>query len=128
DPDPKTATDAAMTDPIKTLYDEDFLVWSRQQAKALRSAARGSSNQTLDWQNLAEEIEDLGKRERRELASRVSTIIEHLIKLARSPAKNPRRAWRQTVRRSRIEIGRILQQSPSLRNEVPHVAMAEAKA
>src|SRR5262249_9612563 len=86
DPDPTTATDAAMTDPIKTLYDEDFLVWSRQQAKALRSAARGSSNQTLDWQNLAEEIEDLGKRERRELASRVSTIIEHLIKLARSPA------------------------------------------
>jgi hypothetical protein len=48
-----------MTNP-KTLYEQDTAAWSRQQAEALRAAARGSSNQPLDWENLAEEIEDLG--------------------------------------------------------------------
>jgi hypothetical protein len=111
----------------KTLYDEDFAVWLRQQAEALRSAAQDGSNQALDWENLAEEIEDLAKRERRELASRVSTIIEHLVKLARSPAKRPRSGWIRTVRRSRIEINRILEQSPSLRNDIPNLATHELK-
>ncbi len=49
-----------MTD-LKTLYDEDFVAWAEHQAEALRAAARGGSNQALDWENLAEEIEDLGK-------------------------------------------------------------------
>jgi Domain of unknown function DUF29 len=46
---------------ITTHYDEDFVAWSQQQAEALRAAARGGSNQVIDWQNLAEEIEGLGK-------------------------------------------------------------------
>jgi len=45
---------------LKTLYDEDFAAWSKQQAEALRAAARGGSKQQLDWENLAEEIERLG--------------------------------------------------------------------
>lgn len=52
----------------KTLYQRDLLAWSRQQAEALRTAARTSSNQLLDWENLAEEIEDLGGRNGRPLA------------------------------------------------------------
>ena len=45
----------------RTLYEEDFVAWTEQQAEALRSAARGSTNQPLDWENLAEEIESLGR-------------------------------------------------------------------
>jgi hypothetical protein len=111
---------------VKALYDEDFVVWSRQQAEALRSAAHGGSNQALDWENLAEEIESLGRSDRRELASRIATIIEHLIKLGRSPAREPRQGWRQTVLRERIAIGLLLKDSPSLRREVSDLAASVA--
>ena len=107
---------------VKTLYDEDFVAWSKQQAEALRSAARTGSNQKLDWENLAEEIESLGRSDRRELASRIATIIEHLTKLACSPAQDPRPAWQQTIRRERSEIGRLLDDSLSLRREVSDIA------
>ena len=46
---------------VKTLYDQDFVTWAEQQAEALRAAGRGTTNQPLDWENLAEEIEDLPK-------------------------------------------------------------------
>jgi Domain of unknown function DUF29 len=111
-----------------TLYDEDFFVWSKQQADALRAAARNGSNQKLDWENLAEEIENLGRSERRELARRLSTIIEHLVKLDHSPAKGPRHGWRQTIRRERLELCRLLEDSPSLRREAPDMAKKETAA
>ena len=47
-------------DEAAALYKADFAAWSKNQADALRSAARGGSNQKLDWENLAEEIESLG--------------------------------------------------------------------
>jgi Domain of unknown function DUF29 len=46
------------------LYDEDFVLWSKQQVEALRAAAQSGSNQQLDWDHLAEEIEDLGRTPR----------------------------------------------------------------
>ena len=95
-------------------YDEDFFAWTQQQTEALRSASRGGSNHELDWVNLAEELETLGRSERCELASRLSLIIEHLAKLHHSPARLPRRAWRETIRRERAEVERILEDSPSL--------------
>jgi len=112
---------------VKTLYDEDFFAWSQQQAEALRAAARGGSNQPLDWENLAGEIEDLGKSDRRELRSRLALIIEHLVKLTYSRARDPRRNWRETVRRERAEVERILEDSPSLRREIPDLIGKEAK-
>ena len=92
-----------MTDPT-TLYDEDFVVWSQQQAEALRSAAHGGSNQRLDWENLAEEIEDLGKSARRELQSQIRRIVHHLLKLEHAPAVEPRRGWAETIVDARAEI------------------------
>jgi len=65
-----TPTGAVMTG-LKTLYDEDFVAWSKQQAEALRAAARGGSNQQLDWENLAEEIGSLGKSQRSALGSQI---------------------------------------------------------
>src|SRR6266481_4957529 len=70
----------------KRLYDEDIVAWSKQQAEALRSAAHAGSNLQLDWENLAEEIEDLGVSQRSAVGSYVMRIIQHLVKLDHSPA------------------------------------------
>ena len=112
---------------LKVLYEEDTFAWSRNQAAALRAAAQGGSNQELDWENLAEEIEDLGKSQRLALRSRISTIIEHLVKLAHSPANNPRSGWQQTIRRERGEIERLLEDSHSLSREVPNLVKKEIR-
>jgi hypothetical protein len=101
------------------LYDQDFLLWTQEQAKLLREAAERRVNFPHDWNNLAEEIESLGKSQRSELRNRIGTIIEHLIKLAHSRAQEPRERWRETVRRSRREAELVLADNPSLRNEVP---------
>jgi uncharacterized protein DUF29 len=99
----------------KTRYDEDFVAWSQQQAEALRAAMRGGSKQRLDWENLAEEIEDLGKSVRRELQSQIRRIVRHLLKLEHSPAKEPRRGWEESIVDARAEIEDLLEESPSLR-------------
>src|SRR5947209_2970432 len=88
--------DTTMND-VRTLYDEDFVAWTQQQAEALRSAARGKTNHPLDWENLAEEIESLGKSDRRELHSQIYRIIRHLAKLQFSSAEEPRRGWRESI-------------------------------
>ena len=70
------------------LYDRDFLRWTEQQAAILRRAA-SDSNLPLDWENLAEEIESLGKSLRRELSSQLRRVLRHLFKLEASPADRP---------------------------------------
>jgi hypothetical protein len=102
---------------LKTLYDEDTVAWSEQQAAALRAAARGGSNQELDWENLAEEIESLGKSLRLGLRSQISRIIQRHVKLGYSPAADPRNSWRRLIHQARAEIERILEDSPSLKPE-----------
>ena len=84
----------------------------------LRAAANAGWNAPIDWENVAEEIESLGKSERRALASHIANVIEHLLKLQASPATEPARGWRETIRRARSEIEVILADSPSLRREV----------
>jgi hypothetical protein len=100
---------------LRSLYDQDFVAWSKQQAEALRAAARIGSNQSLDWENLAEEIEDLGKSARRELQSQIRRIVRHLLKLQHSPAKEPRRGWEESIVDARAAIEDLLEVSPSLR-------------
>lgn len=110
-----------------SLYGEDFFLWSKQQAEALRAAARGRSNQHLDWENLAEEIESLGASERRELRSQIQRIIRHLLKLQYSGAKEPRRRWMESVSDARSEIELVLETSPSLKRELGAVIIGETE-
>jgi len=114
----------AMPD-IKTLYDEDTVAWSENQAAALRAAAQGGSNQELDWENLAEEIEDLGKSIKRGIQSHIRNIIEHLIKLTYSSATPPREGWRETITNARVEIDALLDEAPSLRPRIEEFVRGE---
>jgi len=113
-----------MTD-ARTLYDEDFVAWTEQQAEALRSAASGSTNLPLDWENLAEEIESLGRSDRRELRSQIYRIIRHLAKLQFSQAVDPRSGWRESVRDGRKQADLILADSPSLRAQLSELVLDE---
>src|SRR5437763_13952348 len=114
---------------VKSLYDEDFVAWTQQQAKALRAAAGSRTNQPLDWENLAEEVENLGKTVRREIGSQIRRIIQHLLKLQYSPAIDPRRRWFESSTEARSEIADILEQNPSLRRELgDQIAKQTARA
>jgi uncharacterized protein DUF29 len=101
-----------------SLYEQDFMRWAEVQAEGLRRTAEAGSYLPLDWYNLAEEIESLGRSQRRELRSRLATIIEHLLKLQFSPAIEPRAGWIETIGRERRDIEDLLADSPSLRHEL----------
>jgi hypothetical protein len=115
-----------MADPAQ-LYDKDFYAWTQQQAEALRDAAAAGANLPLDWENLAEEMESLGRSERRELRSRLIRIVRHLLKLEHSPASEPRSGWRQTIREARVEVRTLLTDSPSLKSEVSRLIEEQAR-
>jgi hypothetical protein len=107
-------------------YDTDLALWAESQARALRDAGHTGTNLPIDWENVAEEIEALGKSQARELASRISIIIVHLMKLQASPATEPRAGWHETIAQQRNDIERVLADSPSLRRTIPNVIRNES--
>ncbi len=99
-------------------YDTDFLAWTEEQARLLREAARERINTPIDWENVAEEIESMGRSELRAVESALVRVIEHLLKLEYSPAGDPRGTWRRTVREQRDQTNDGLEDSPSLRGKI----------
>jgi hypothetical protein len=100
-----------------TLYDDDILAWSEQQAAALRGLAgrRDLPNQ-LDLANVVEEIEDVGKSEFRTVTSLVRNILVHLILLWADPDAPSIRGWRGEIATWHAELlDRI---SPSMRSRM----------
>jgi cell division protein FtsB len=95
-------------------YEDDLFAWTQEQAALLRAHAVDA----IDWENLAEEIESMGGRDRRKLESRLTVILSHLLKWQAQPALRGA-SWRKTLRAQRREIRKLLKQSPSLRREVP---------
>ena len=98
-------------------YETDVSRWSERQGALLRRLAAGErvNDADLDWPNIAEEIETVGRSERAALSSHISNVLEHLIKLQISPATDPRAGWRETILRGRSEAEELLRDSPSLR-------------
>ena len=118
-----------------SLYEQDLDAWALSQAAALRAVGRVAATgdeptaellRSLDWENLAEEIEGLARKDRRELSRRLALIVEHLAKLEFSPSVEPRAGWSETVSRERREIELILRDSPSLRRLMPDFLADEA--
>ena len=102
-------------------YEEDFYGWTQEQANALRRAALDHVNLTppLDYENLADEIESLGSRDRREILSRLGLLLPHLLKLSYSRVQAPRRVWHRTVMEQRNGLRLVLDDSPSLQRRMP---------
>ncbi len=108
-----------------SLYERDFVKWAEKQAAELRRLGMKGHVRSLDFLNLAEEIEGLARSERSRLKEYVGTVLEHLLKLQASPAKDPRDGWSETIDRTRASIHRLLEDSPSLLRHVPQAIRQE---
>ena len=98
-------------------YEDDFYAWALYQAEVLRTMAVADNR--FDRENVAEEIVTLGRSERDAVRSQVRRIIEHLLKLAYSPAPNPRFGWMASIAEARSGLGDKL--SPTLRQDAEAV-------
>jgi Domain of unknown function DUF29 len=98
--------------PDSGLYDRDFYSWALEQASALRE----HRVEDLDWENLADEVGDLARSERRAFRSRCVRLIEHLLKMALvpQPTAHNSRLWKLTVKEARREIRELLIECPGL--------------
>lgn len=92
-------------------YDLDLHAWAHAQADALR---RRSANE-IDWENVAEEIESLGKQQLAELTNRLRVLITHLLKWRFQPEKRSG-SWRATIRVQRFDTREHLRDNPSLKS------------
>ncbi len=95
-------------------YDDDFYAWTRYQAEVLR--AMPSPDNRFDRENVAEEIETAGRNERNAVRSQVRRILEHFLRLAHSPAKEPRYGWIGSILDARSVLSDKI--SPTLREDI----------
>ena len=105
------STDASQFLPLAG-YEDDFALWAIQQAARLRSG------DPIDVERIAEEIEDLSKRERHAIESGLIVIELHLLKTRYQPERASE-SWRRSIREHARRIQRRLRDSPSLRQAMP---------
>jgi len=103
-----------------TLYDHDFYAWSQEQARLLRSGKLSEA----DLEHIAEEIESMGKTEKRELINRLAVLLLHLLKWQYQPGRRGA-SWQATIRVQRRDLHRHLVDNPSLKSKLPE-AIADA--
>jgi hypothetical protein len=101
-------------------YESDFYGWAMRQAELLREGRLSEA----DIENIAEEIESLGRGERRELVNRLKVLLAHLLKWQFQPGHRGN-SWRLTIREQRKMLRSRLAQNPSLRPRLQD-AIAEA--
>jgi hypothetical protein len=93
-----------------TAYEKDVVAWAMEQAALLRSGQLSA----LDIEHIAEEIEDVGKSEKRELASRMAVLLSHLLKWQHQPGRRGSSCTR-TLKEQRKAIAAAIRQTPSLK-------------
>src|ERR1700677_4428442 len=103
-----------------TLYDTDFYAWSNEQA-ALWRAGRVAEG---DVENIAEEIESMGRSEKRELVNRLTVLFVHLLKWRYQPSLRGR-SWTLTIGQQRRRLVKLLDANPSLKSQL-NEALADA--
>jgi hypothetical protein len=102
-----------------SLYDRDFYAWANEQAALLRA---GKLTQA-DIENIAEEIESMGKSEKRELISRLKILLMHLLKWKYQSAGRCV-SWQLTIKEQRRELARHMADNPSLQPLLPEAISA----
>lgn len=100
-----------------TRYQDDYYLWTREQAAKLREAGRSGNNAPIDWEQVAEEIEDMGDVKWDEIETRLGLLVTHLLKLIYCEELRERNArqWWLTISEQRRAIPKRLKRSPSLR-------------
>jgi hypothetical protein len=96
-------------------YDRDIVAWADEQARLLRAGRFDA----LDIEHLADEIEDVGKSEKREFRSRMAVLLAHLLKWQYQPAGRGN-SWRRTIREQRRGVAGCLEETPSLKADLGH--------
>jgi hypothetical protein len=106
------------------LYDQDFFAWANEQAALLRAGRLAEA----DIDHIAEEIESMGKTEKRELVSRLTVLLLHLLKWQFQPDRRGAN-WEATIAVQRDDLADHLIDNPSLQAKLPEaVASAYRKA
>ena len=99
---------------LKELYDQDFFAWAAYNARLLREGRLAEA----DVERIAEEIEDVGKRDQREVRNRLKILLTHLLKWQTQPelrfSDGEKSSWLDTIREQRSQLESIFEQSPSL--------------
>lgn len=98
---------------VSVKYQDDIVVWANEQARLIRAGRFD----LLDVEHIAEEIEDVGKSEQRELSSRMAVLLAHLLKWQFQPERRGAR-WERTIREQRKAVARRLEKTPSLKPEL----------
>jgi hypothetical protein len=102
--------------PLAELYDRDFYRWTQETAHLIEAQRLDE----LDWENLLEEIESMGRAEKRAIKSNLKVLLLHLLKWKYQPAKRSL-SWERSVDEHRDRLLDRLQDSPSLRNYIPEI-------
>lgn len=97
-------------------YEQDIVAWANEQADMLRAGQFDK----LDIAHLAEEIEDVGKSEQRELANRMVVLLAHLLKWRFQPQRRGA-SWEITINTQRKAIERRLRKTPSLKQSLQDI-------
>lgn len=95
---------------ISHLYDRDYYLWLNQTAKLVREQRLSE----LDISHLIEELEDMGRSEKRAVESNLVVVLMHLLKYQYQPQKRSN-SWKVTIREHRRRLRRLFQDSPSLK-------------
>ncbi len=98
---------------MSTLYETDFYAWANEQAALLRAGKLAAA----DIEHIAEEIESMGKTEKRELQNRLSVLLMHLLKWQFQP-EGRCTSWRLTVEVQRDDVSDHLAENPSLKSSL----------
>lgn len=98
---------------MNSLYEQDFYAWANQQAALLRAGQLSAA----DIENIAEEIESMGKTEQRELENRLTVTLLHLLKWQFQPGRRGA-SWQATIRVQRRDLARHIGRNPSLKPEI----------
>jgi hypothetical protein len=96
-----------------SLYDRDFYAWANEQAALLRAGRLSEA----DIENIAEEIESMGRSEKRELINRLAVLLMHLLKWQFQPALRGN-SWRLTIEEQRYRLENHLNDNPSLKSQL----------
>ncbi len=94
-------------------YNKDFYAWALHSAKLLRQG----KFKEVDVEYMAEELESMGNRDKRELLSRLAILIAHLLKW-RYQSDRQSNSWKATIKEQRIQVSDLLEESPSLKYEL----------